>query len=129
MKNISDKLKKNNIKPSLQRIQIFQYLLQAKNHPSVDMIYSDLHNQIPTLSKTTVYNTLKIFTQKKLVNEIVEGKENRYDAISEPHGHFKCMKCQDIYDFEYDFELKELKDFDIELIQFYVKGICKNCKK
>ncbi|WP_068268499.1 Fur family transcriptional regulator [Caviibacter abscessus] len=129
MKNISDKLKKNNIKPSLQRIQIFQYFLQAKNHPSVDMIYSDLHNQIPTLSKTTVYNTLKIFTQKKLVNEIVEGKENRYDAISEPHGHFKCMKCQDIYDFEYDFELKELKDFDIELIQFYVKGICKNCKK
>lgn len=129
MKSISDKLKNNDIKPSLQRIQIFQYLLQAKNHPSVDMIYNDLQSQIPTLSKTTVYNTLKIFTQKKLVNEIVEGKENRYDAISEPHGHFKCIKCSNIYDFEYDFELKELKDFDIELIQFYVKGICKNCKK
>lgn len=129
MKNISDRLKNNNIKPSLQRIKIFQYLLETTNHPSVDMIYNDLHEQMPTLSKTTVYNTLKIFTQKKIVNEIVEGKENRYDAISEPHGHFKCMKCLNIYDFEYEFELKELQGFDIELIQFYVKGICKNCKK
>ncbi len=128
MDKISEKLKNNDIKPSLQRIQIFQYLLNATNHPSVDEIYSDLHKTIPTLSKTTVYNTLKIFIEKKLVNEILEEKENRYDAIQEPHGHFKCINCENIYDFEYDYKIEQLKEFDIESIQFYIKGKCKNCK-
>lgn len=128
MDKISEKLKNNDIKPSLQRIQIFQYLLNATNHPSVDEIYSDLHKTIPTLSKTTVYNTLKIFIEKKLVNEILEEKENRYDAIQELHGHFKCINCENIYDFEYDYKIEQLKEFDIESIQFYIKGKCKNCK-
>ena len=59
-----DILIENNIKLSIQRVEILNYLLLAKNHPSVDMIYLSLSNKIPTLSKTTIYNTLKLFVKK-----------------------------------------------------------------
>ena len=121
----------HDIKPSIQRVEILNYLLGAKNHPSVDTIYTELLPIIPTLSKTTIYNTLKLFAKNNIVNEIViEGKETRYDAIYTPHGHFKCLKCNKIYDFEYDIDkikMNSLKDFDIHTIQFYIKGICSRC--
>lgn len=131
--NIGELLMEHDIKPSIQRIKILEYLMNAHHHPSVDVIYNDLITAIPTLSKTTVYNTLKLFVNKKLINEIViEGNENRYDAIKTPHGHFKCVDCGKIYDFDFDinnFNIEQLKDFDISLVQFYIKGNCKKCGK
>ena len=60
---VIETLSNHNIKPSLQRIAVYSYLIEKKNHPTVDMIYSDLHPTMPTLSKTTVYNTLKLFIE------------------------------------------------------------------
>jgi hypothetical protein len=39
IENIGDYLKSHDIKPSYQRIKVFEYLMQHKNHPTVDMIY------------------------------------------------------------------------------------------
>ena len=61
--DIGNYLKKHDIKPSYQRMKIFQYLLDNHNHPTVDTIYKALCTEIPTLSKTTVYNTLNLFIQ------------------------------------------------------------------
>ena len=62
--DIGNYLKEHNIKPSYQRMKIFQYLLDNHNHPTVDTIYKALCTEIPTLSKTTVYNTLNLFIQQ-----------------------------------------------------------------
>lgn len=51
------------IKPSVQRIAIMDYLLNHKTHPCIDEIHTALCKEIPTLSKTTVYNTLKLFVE------------------------------------------------------------------
>lgn len=48
------------IKPSVQRIAIMDYLLKHKTHPCIDEIYTALCKEIPTLSKTTVYNTPQV---------------------------------------------------------------------
>ena len=42
IENIGDYLKSHDIKPSYQRIKVFEYLMQHKNHPTVDMIYKSL---------------------------------------------------------------------------------------
>lgn len=129
--NISEYLKSNGIKPSYQRIKIFQYLDEERNHPTVDMIYRALSGDIPTLSKTTVYNTLNLFIEKKIVNIlIIEENETRYDSDIDIHGHFKCEKCGAIYDVTIDeglLNVSELKSFDIKEQHCYFKGICKNC--
>lgn len=62
---IEQLLKQHDIRPSYHRIKIYQYLVEKRNHPSVDMIYQDLIQEIPTLSRTTVYNALNLFMEKK----------------------------------------------------------------
>ena len=81
IENIGDYLKSHDIKPSYQRIKVFEYLMQHKNHPTVDMIYKSLVDEIPTLSKTTVYNTLNLFIEKQIaVVIVIEENETRYDV-------------------------------------------------
>ena len=49
------------IKPSQQRIALLEYLVKHPVHPTADELYSRLSPMMPTLSKTTVYNTLRLF--------------------------------------------------------------------
>lgn len=130
-KNISEILVSKNIKPSLQRMLIYAFLIENRIHPTVDIIYKELLSKIPTLSKTTVYNTLKILIDAGLVVEVkIENNEVRYDATTDVHGHFKCSECGELFDFEFNpetIELKEIQDFKIDKTDLYLKGICKNC--
>lgn len=131
--NIGDYLKEHGIKPSYQRIKILEYMLFNRNHPTVDMIYQELSKDIPTLSKTTVYNTLKLFIEKKVAIVItIEENETRFDAEVSTHGHFKCISCGNIYDFDVELEgmnIKGLENFSVLDEHVYFTGICKNCEK
>ena len=115
MQNTAELLKTRGIMPSLQRIQIYDYIHGRKDHPSVDMIYSALSQQIPTLSKTTVYNTLKNFVKAGIATPvIIDENEVRYDPNTHMHGHFICEYCKNIFDFSGDFtklDAPEIKNF------------------
>ena len=65
-----ERLLDHNIKPSMQRIAIMQYLMEHPIHPSADDIYTALSPSMPTLSKTTVYNTLKLFSEQGALREM-----------------------------------------------------------
>lgn len=129
--NTSEYLRSNGIKPSLQRIRIYEYLTNNRNHPTVDKVYTDLIKEMPTLSKTTIYNTFSLFVEKKVITRItIEENETRYDSNTTFHGHFKCEVCGKVYDFDYA-QLKEdvLRDFEIKERHIYLKGKCKKCLK
>lgn len=129
--NIEAYLKKHEIKPSFQRMKVFEYLIKHRNHPTVDNIYQELVKDIPTLSKTTVYNTLNLFLEKKIVQLIViEEHETRYDADISTHAHFKCEKCGLVYDIyldESDIDIKGLEKFEVKEKHIYFKGRCEKC--
>lgn len=131
IENISEYLKSHNIKPSYQRMKIFEFLLDNRTHPTVDEIYQTLVKEIPTLSKTTVYNTLNLFVKEKITLLItIEENETRYDADTDIHGHFKCEKCGSVYDFSTDISeltIKELDNFQINQQDIYFKGLCVDC--
>ena len=126
-------LQKKGIQPSFHRLKILEFLINYRTHPDVDEIYKNLHPQIPTLSKTTIYNTLKVFSEKGLVKEVmIEENEVRYDYAEREHIHFKCKKCNRIYDIFHDCEIMKKKKIEGNLIEeyhIYLKGICKICLK
>lgn len=97
----------------------------------MDEIYSNLVKEIPTLSKTTVYNALNLFINSNIARVItIEENEARYDADITDHGHFKCERCGSIYDFRIDInalETGDLKNFKINQKNVYYRGICKKC--
>jgi len=132
IQEISNILIEQNIKPSFQRIKIYEFLLKNNIHPNIEIIYSNLSKGIPTLSKTTIYNTLKKFEEKGLILSVnIDEKEIRYDAILKTHGHFKCESCGEIFDFDYnynDIKFKGLENFILTKTDVMVKGICNKCK-
>ena len=58
--DVVKRLQNHNIKPSVQRIAIMNYLIEHRTHPTVDEIYTALSPSIPTLSKTTMASRLLI---------------------------------------------------------------------
>ena len=131
-------LSKNGIRPSIQRLAVYRYLAENDIHPTADALYLALAPSIPTLSKTTVYNTLKLLEKKHLVRSIaIENDELRYDADISDHWHFKCTKCGNVYDiFSKDTEktkesaLKALPEhFVPQKIEMYMWGLCAHCSR
>jgi Fe2+ or Zn2+ uptake regulation protein len=134
MENINILLKETGIKPTYQRLKILDYMSKnLRNHPTVEMIYEELSKEIPTISMTTVYNTLSIFIEKGLVCGVtITGTEVRYDINTESHHHFLCNKCGDIIDVDVSCSLSgkkgELVDgHKIEEVHGYFKGTCRSC--
>lgn len=131
IESISDELRKHDVSPSYPRKRILEYLIQRHNHPTVNTIYDDLIDEIPSLSKTTIYNNLRLFVEKKLVEEItIEGNEKRYDLYNpESHAHFRCISCGKLYDIRLDYAdpFNELKDFQIHNLSIHLNGVCPDC--
>ncbi len=128
-----DRLLAYNIKPSVQRIAIMEYLMNHYTHPTVDDIYTDLFPSIPTLSKTTVYNTLKLFAEQGAVQMLTIDERNTcFDADTSMHGHFLCRNCGKIYDFPLPviasgIEGIQSEGHQIHEMHYYCKGICRHC--
>lgn len=122
-----------NIKPSVQRMAIMDYLLSHKTHPSIDEIYLALCKDIPTLSKTTVYNTLKLFVEHGAALMLTIDEKNAcFDGDISLHAHFLCKKCGKIFDMPYSGEVKQVErvdmyGFKVDEVHQYYKGVCPAC--
>jgi Fe2+ or Zn2+ uptake regulation protein len=133
MKELKQLLLDKGIKPTYQRIKILEYLKKYNTHPTVEMIFTALYNKVPTLSKTTVYNTLDVFNKNGLLDILtITGSEQHYDHKVESHHHFLCKECGSIIDIEVKcpyFDTWTSGEHKIEEVHGYFKGICNNCLK
>lgn len=127
----SELLRRHGIRPSLQRIAVMDYLLAHRTHPTADEIYGALATQIPTLSKTTVYNTLALFvTQGAAAHIAIDPRGSRFDGDTSMHGHFLCTRCGALHDIFFDTPptLPELSGGDVATCaQIYYRGTCARC--
>ena len=126
-------LQAHGIKPSLQRMAVMTYLIEHRTHPTADEIYTALHPSIPTLSKTTVYNTLKLLTEKGAALQLTIDERNCcFDADTSPHAHFLCTRCGYVYDMKLN-QAELIKcdcvpdNFQTEQAQLYLRGCCPRC--
>ncbi len=116
------------LRPSPQRIAVAAYVLSHRTHPTADEIFIGLKEQYPSLSKTTVYNTLHSLVSSKGVLEVnIEPGIARFDGCTEPHAHFRCLKCNMIYDIDL-LEMSFPEEFDISGVQVNLTGCCPQCR-
>ena len=124
-------LSEHDIKPSNPRVRVMEYLMSTKSHPTIDEIYGVLSGELPTLSKTTVYNTLDLFVRKNVAKLItIDQRETRYDADVSAHGHFRCEECGRVYDFGVNLDGVQaagLERFKVTGREVYYRGLCPNC--
>ena len=133
IQEVHNHLTAHNIRPLPHKVAIMKNLLERFDHPTIEQIYNDLLPSMPTLSKTTVYNTLKLFCEKKAVIALfIDEKNVRYNAHTHAHAHFRCKKCSAIHDIpleETDIpSFRGPVDFLPEDKQIYFLGICNECR-
>jgi len=108
-----------------------EYLEKNRTHPTVDAIYEALKEKLPSISKTTIYNTLKSFLETGLISDLtISGHEVMYDAETKPHSHFLCKSCGtvlDVVDIKCPHVRKEVDGNKVEEVHLYFKGLCKKC--
>jgi Fur family iron response transcriptional regulator len=69
-------------------MEIAHVLFTRREHLSADQILSLVNSRYAETSKATVYNTLKLFVEKKLIRELViDPAKVVYDPNTEPHHH------------------------------------------
>ena len=133
IKEASTILISHGIKPTLQRIAIMSYILEHRVHPTIEDVYNGLVANFPTLSRTTVYNTLRMFSEHSAA-QMITIDEHRvcYDGNTQPHPHFICRKCGHVFDLMNlpmpQLPTKQETDgFLIDEAQLYYKGLCPDC--
>ncbi|MEG1979194.1 MAG: Fur family transcriptional regulator [Victivallaceae bacterium] len=127
----ADILRAANLQISSQRIEIYKHLYQNRIHPTADTLYRSLATENPSLSKTTIYNTLKAFEAHNLLQPlIIEDGELRYDVNIAPHAHFKCLKCGLVMDIFYQ-EKPRLPEvpagYQVTEEHICLRGFCPDC--
>ena len=82
-----------------KRTAILSFLRQTDEHPSAEMVFNHLKQEIPDLSLGTVYRNLSMFkAQGEIISLGTVNGVERFDGNIEPHVHFICNGCHAVID-------------------------------
>ena len=109
--------------------------MHRSDHPTADMVYTDIRKIYPNISLGTVYRNLALLSDLGEIRKLTAWTgADRYEGRIEPHNHFMCRKCGAVLDMQDRFleEITETarQNFGGEIdgcsVTFY--GICQDCK-
>src|SRR4249920_600781 len=104
--DLADLLRSFGINPTHQRIEIAHALYSRYEHLSADQVLAIVNQRHPETSRATVYNTLNLFVEKRLIREvIVDPSRVFYDPNTSAHYHI------------YDVETGKLVDIDAAAVR------------
>jgi len=136
LQEFKDICKKEDIRITPQRLEIFREIARAKDHPSAEELYKRARTKMPTISFDTVYRTLATFEGCGLLSKLVIFEDRtRFDPNTSLHHHLICRECKGIDDFYWPkFEQLALPSQangwgNITNRQTHLTGLCKKCLK
>lgn len=82
-----------------QRRQVYEVLLERRDHPTAVEVFMRVKERIPSVSLATIYNCLETLTDCGLVRHVgTEKGPARFCPNLEEHAHFFCDKCGCVLD-------------------------------
>ena len=110
-----------------QRIAIAEFVLASADHPSADEVWERVKQSCPTVSRATVYNTLKLLVEKGLIKpQILREGVSVFDPNTEPHHHFIDEQTGKVYDLPWDSLTvsgrERLSGFEVRNYQVVLRG-------
>ena len=99
---IVEGLRRKGYKATPQRIAICRFVLRSRDHPTAQEIYREVRHAYPTVSLATVYKTLDVLSELRLVQELrFEHGKTKFDSYVEPHVNLVCRRCGNVSDLEH----------------------------
>jgi Fur family transcriptional regulator, iron response regulator len=123
----SQRLRRQGIQPSAQRLAVAEYVLRTEAHPSADQVWARVRARFPMISRATVYNTLNLFVKKGLLRQLVlsEGKVV-FDPNVGAHHHFIDESSGAIHDVPWEAldvrRIEDLKGYQVSEYQVVLRG-------
>ena len=122
---------------SKQREDLLNILKNSSSHPTAEELYEKTKEKIPSVSRRTVYRNLKDLVDEGYIIKIsMASGADRYDYIHKKHNHIICKSCGTVKDFEYNFDLEDVKQSVIKQTEVsplldgvIMYGICEKCKE
>ncbi len=119
-----------------QREIIMQVLGEHIDHPSADVIYEEVRKFLPRISLGTVYRNLEIMSESGTIMKLETGGSiKRFDPVTHPHPHFRCVKCGSIEDLPFGIDNSLLagdmaewsQGRKVQSLNVEYTGLCKSC--
>jgi Fur family transcriptional regulator, peroxide stress response regulator len=129
-------LKEKGLKITPQRVAIIDVLVENREvHPGATLIYEEARKKARRVSLSTVYATLKEFSENGLIKALeFDRMENRYDGNLSEHINLICKRCGAISDYNLPSSI-EPKDivrksgFVVTDARMEYYGYCRDCLK
>lgn len=125
-------MKKVLSRKTIQKQIIIDEINSRCDHPTAEQVYLSIHEKHPKISKATVYRNLSELYKKGEIIKIDGVMSSNYDFKTTPHYHFRCEKCNKVYDIDLKYMEgleKQAKSNHLVLKHDIVfSGICEKCK-
>ena len=131
---IIEAFRRNGFRATTQRVVIAQVVLSSKNHPTAEQVFEIIQRSNPSISLSTVYNTIHTMKEMNMLQELALGNNHRYDPNTTIHVNLFCQNCGDIIDVESQTIEREIdliskrRRFSITGHRFDIHGICRKCQ-
>lgn len=105
---LAERLAHSGLRNTPQREVIYRALLEKRDHPTADEVYSRVRAEMPSISLATVYNCLETLVQCDLVRQVnFERGPTRYCPNLLPHAHFHDEETGSTHDIDLPGDLLE----------------------
>lgn len=132
----SEYLITNRCRKTPERFAILEMIYRWEGHFDIDELYLGMEKSKFRVSKATIYNTLEILTQCKLVHKHQLGGSSTYEKSyrAEPHHHLVCLQCGEVSEYHFDgirqlIEETKFPKFKQSQYALYIYGICSKCTR
>ena len=125
----------NGHRKTSERYAILNAIYSIKGHFDMDTLYRQLLDQEHfRVSRATLYNTIELLLDAKLVIKHQFGNSSQYEQSykMDTHHHLICTECGQVTEFIYD-DLQHIianspmKRFQMSHYSLYIYGTCRKC--
>ena len=131
--HLTEQLGATGLRLTPQRQQVYDVLLQKRDHPTAEEVFIRAKKTMPEISHATVYNCLDALVKCGLVRQVqLERGATRFCPNMEEHAHYYCDKCGAVFDVALSADstvVPRPKGFKIDHFEIAVHGVCADCAR
>ncbi|MEM0294064.1 MAG: Fur family transcriptional regulator [Saccharolobus sp.] len=130
--DLANLLRQRNLKVTPQRISILKMIMKG-GHFSGEQIYEELKKTEPSISLSTVYNTLETLKEAGILNSFEANGITWFEINRKPHANVFCTDSNSIIDL--DIDLSNLIDgliksgLDVKNLSIVIYADCSKLEK